>query len=651
MVEWVIVVDDMVKNLKLAERLLTDNGIRVTTLESGSALLELLKTADPLPDLILLDMNMPEMDGFETLAVLKQPESGFSEIPVIFLSSDKKQEREAVGLQRGAIDCIRKPLDPDILVSRVKRALRTHEKLVQLEKEAMTDSMTGFLNKSTAEDRIRYACRTESGLICMLDLDSFKLFNDLFGHDTGDRVLILFSDLLKNNMRSDDICGRIGGDEFLVFARNMRSESELIHFTQRINDDYLSMLKALLGDQLKFSVGVSIGASAVPGHGRDFDKLFRLADQALNEAKNKGKHCCVLKGSEEITQTRPSGALTLDSVTMILEERNVSSNAMWMGRDAFINIYRYMNRYLERYHGMAYRALLTISILPEITDKQARADIVAQFRSIMQQSLRNSDVMVEVSENQIFLLLPQMQEASIDIVKDRLMKKWERTEYCGLASITWETGKVHLAEHEYPHPNPQETLRVEKERDTLLGTVRALASALDAKGGVLAGHSERVARYAREIAKRSGCSEKQQNEIYLMGLLHDVGTLEVPEAILRKPGALTEAEYETVKGHCAAGARILQGVSAAPFLAVGAQWHHERYDGAGYPDGLAGEAIPEEARIIAVADACVAMRSARPYREALPREAVRAELEEGAGGQFDPPFSGIMLGILAEETE
>ena len=78
---------------------------------------------------------MPEMDGFETLAVLKQPESGFSEIPVIFLSSDKKQEREAVALQRGAIDCIRKPLDPDILVSRVKRALRTHEKLVQLEKE------------------------------------------------------------------------------------------------------------------------------------------------------------------------------------------------------------------------------------------------------------------------------------------------------------------------------------------------------------------------------------------------------------------------------------------------------------------------------------------------------------------------------------
>ena len=81
------------------------------------------------------------------------------------------------------------------------------------------------------------------------------------------------------NMRSDDICGRIGGDEFLVFARNMRTEGELVHFTQRINDDYLSMLKALLGDQLKFPVGISIGAASVPAHGREFDRLFHLVTE------------------------------------------------------------------------------------------------------------------------------------------------------------------------------------------------------------------------------------------------------------------------------------------------------------------------------------------------------------------------------------
>ena len=152
--EWVIIVDDMLKNLEIAGQILRENGIRVTTLESGVALLEFLQSAVSLPDLILLDMNMPVMDGFETMSRLKQMDGGVADIPVIFLSSDKKQEREAKGLQMGAIDCVRKPIDPDILVSRVKQALRTHEKLVQLEREAMTDSMTGFLNKSTAEDRI-----------------------------------------------------------------------------------------------------------------------------------------------------------------------------------------------------------------------------------------------------------------------------------------------------------------------------------------------------------------------------------------------------------------------------------------------------------------------------------------------------------------
>ena len=644
--EWVRIVDDMLKNLEIAGQILRENGIRVTTLESGVALLEFLQSAVSLPDLILLDMNMPVMDGFETMSRLKQMDGGVSDIPVIFLSSDKKQEREAKGLQMGAIDCVRKPIDPDILLSRVKQALRTHEKLVQLEREAMTDSMTGFLNKSTAEDRIRDICRTETGLLCVLDLDSFKLFNDLFGHDMGDRVLILFSDLLKHNMRAEDICGRIGGDEFLVFARNMQTENELANFTQRINNDYLKMVTELLGDRLKFSVGVSIGAAAVPAQGREYGKLFHLADQALNEAKKKGKCCSVLKGSSEISLTNSTGSLTLDSVTMILEERNVSSNAMWMGRDAFINIYRYMNRYLERYHGVAYRALLTINIRPENADKQTRNDIVSCFRTIMQQSLRNSDVMVEVSSNQIFLLLPQMHETSIDAVIDRLMKRWAQTEYRDMATIAWETGKVHLNEHEMPWERAQETQK-EAERETLLGTVRALANAVDVKAG-MAGHSERVAQCAREIAKKCGWNGKRLDDLYLMALLHDVGMLEVPEAILGNPGKLSAEEYKTLKAHTSAGTRILQSIDGTTSLSTGARWHHERYDGNGYPDGLTGKDIPEEARIIAVADAYDAMRSARPYRPMLSREEIRAELERGRGVQFDPGFAGIVIGMLDE---
>ncbi len=441
--EWVVFVDDEVSNREYASGLLSQNDIQVTALCSGIELINFIRENNSSsPDLILLDMNMPGFDGFETLRTLRQHEGHNTRIPVIFMSDTKEPETVAKGLQAGAIDCIGKPFVPEILISRVKNALRTHEKIQHLELEAMTDVLTGFLNKSTSEDRIREACLTETGLLCLLDLDSFKLINDFLGHDMGDRVLIRFSDLLKNNLRSHDICGRIGGDEFLVFTKNMRSEKELKNFTQRINKDYLDMLKQILGDRLKFSCGISIGAADVPGHGREYEKLFHIADRALSMAKHKGKSQCVLLDNPNNVQNDMSGKLTLDSVTRIMEERNITPNAMWMGREAFINIYRYMNRYMERYHGTAYRVLLTINMHTDTIEQHERSEILAQFRIMMQHSLRNSDVMVEVSDSQIFLLLPQMHEADIDTVMNRLLKNWGESEYHSLVDITWEAGKV-----------------------------------------------------------------------------------------------------------------------------------------------------------------------------------------------------------------
>ena len=447
--DWVLIVGEDMVNLEFAGHTLGKSGVRATSISSGAALLDYFKeNASTSPDLILMDINMPGMDGFETLGKLRELSNGPFEIPVIFLA-DQGQDYETRALQLGAIDYIRKPFAPDILVSRVRNALRTREKLQQFEREATLDSMTGFLNKSSAEDKIRDVCLTETGFLCVLDLDSFKLINDLCGHDMGDRALILFADLLKNNMRSEDICGRIGGDEFLVFAKNMRSESELLHFTKRINDGYVVMLQGLLGDQLKFPVGVSVGAAAVPAHGREYSELFHLADQALSTVKMNGKHSGALYGVSELN-LHASGSLTLESVTMILEERNISSNAMWMGREAFINIYRYMIRYMERYHGVAYRVLFTVNMSSEALSKEERADIMDHFRRMMQESLRNSDLMVEVSENQIFLLLPQTREFGIDVVTDRLTTKWSQSPYCHSARISWETGKVHLTERNAP---------------------------------------------------------------------------------------------------------------------------------------------------------------------------------------------------------
>ncbi|MGX8705090.1 MAG: diguanylate cyclase domain-containing protein [bacterium] len=772
MKDWVMVVDSDEVDLKFAEEALKGADINVTPLTTNRALLNHLR-ADPdlSPDLVLLEMPTRRRDVIEIMKAIRRLSEGHREIPVIFLSADQQEEAEARGLRLGALDFIRKPLKPDILVSRVQKALRTQEKLQKLERDVMIDRMTGFLNKDTVEEQMRKLCQTEVGFLCVLDLDSFKLVNDLYGHDMGDRTLILFSNLLKNNMRGEDVCGRIGGDEFVLFAKHMRTESELRAFTDRINRGYLEMMRNLLGGaQLKLPLGVSIGAAAVPTQGQDYSRLFHLADQALSTVKQSGKHSCALNGTAQKNMASQSGSLNLEAVTMILEERNISSNAMWMGREAFINIYRYMMRYMERYHGVAYRVLFSIQPKPE-TDPELYPRILERFRQIVQDSLRNSDVMVEVSDTQIFLLLPETHDNGIEVVTGRLMRKWEQCEYRDAAEITWEAAPVHLNPRDNRKPEKKRTYsiaalghidqipltfaddvlwrdldtsealfehfrdshpdvllldadslgegalnvlrrlrgmgrdlptilitsdatralevpalqlgavdcarrpfepealahrvqralehsqlsqnmaqevqnRTEAQRGRFMHIIATLTNAIDGRDASAAGHSERVAGIARELGRRCGYSESRLSELYMMALLHDVGNLRVPAELLNKPSALTEAEFDAIRSHTTAGAKLLETLNELPTLTIGARWHHERYDGRGYPDGLSGEAIPEEARIIAVAEAVDAMSSPRAYRPPLSMDAIRRELEHGAGTQFDPRFVRIMLEML-----
>ncbi len=195
-----------------------------------------------------------------------------------------------------------------------------------------------------------------------------------------------------------------------------------------------------------------------------------------------------------------------------------------------------------------------------------------------------------------------------------------------------------------------EVIKKTRENEELsIQVVLAIADAIDAKDTYTNGHSRRVAKYSRDIAARLGYTEQQQSDIYMMGLLHDVGKIGVPDAVINKPAKLTDEEFELIKSHPERGARILENIKAMPQLATGAMWHHEKYNGTGYPDGLAGTDIPIEARIIAVADAYDAMSSRRSYRDALPQEVVRSEIERGRGTQFDPAIADIMIRMIEED--
>jgi len=182
-------------------------------------------------------------------------------------------------------------------------------------------------------------------------------------------------------------------------------------------------------------------------------------------------------------------------------------------------------------------------------------------------------------------------------------------------------------------------------------TAMALVNAIDAKDKYTHGHSSRVAEYSYMIAEYAGLSHKECDEIYHIALLHDVGKIGIDESIINKPGKLTREEFETIKQHPVLGSQILDSINEYPGLSIGARYHHERYDGKGYPEGLKGEDIPEIARIISVADAYDAMTSKRSYREAIPQQTVREEIVKGTGTQFDPKYAKIMQHLIDLDSE
>lgn len=196
----------------------------------------------------------------------------------------------------------------------------------------------------------------------------------------------------------------------------------------------------------------------------------------------------------------------------------------------------------------------------------------------------------------------------------------------------------------------RQTEQAEKRRKDIellsVEIIQTLATAIDAKDVYTKGHSSRVADYAATLAENLGWSDKRIEELRYKALLHDVGKIGVPDRILNKNGRLTDEEFEIIKSHTTTGSEILKGVSNLSDMFLVARHHHERYDGKGYPDGLLGDDIPVEARVVGIADAYDAMSSDRVYRKALPKEVIRQELIKGRGTQFDPHMLDVFLNLF-----
>ncbi len=188
-----------------------------------------------------------------------------------------------------------------------------------------------------------------------------------------------------------------------------------------------------------------------------------------------------------------------------------------------------------------------------------------------------------------------------------------------------------------------------KLKELFLNTVKALSSAIDAKDPYTMGHSSQVQRHVIAIASEMNFPQDEKNIMGIIGLLHDIGKIGIKDGVLTKPGVLEQDEWEQIKKHPSIGSEIIKHIDMFEDVSEIILYHHERYDGKGYPYGLKGEQIPIKSRILSVADAFDAMVSKRPYRDSMPREKAIIEIKSGSGTQFDPDVAASFLRVLERE--
>ena len=429
--EWVVVVDDEALCLTNARNILGEEKMRVSCLKSGKDLLRFMEKNTP--DLILLDVLMPEMDGFETYRALREFEekAGMLKTPVIFLTGENDSETEERGLKLGASDFMRKPFNKDILTSRIRNTINNSKTIESLTEEATLDKLTGFLNKSSGTSRVTARIEKGTGALLIMDLDSFKLVNDLYGHDMGDRVLEAFADVVREHLNEQDLASRIGGDEFMAFIDGAGDEQRVAAFTESLNNTLSERAAILMGKDHGIPLGVSVGAVLVPEYGRDYETLFAFADGALYNVKQNGKHGSSVYTHEDKEMVIEGTDLEaeINRITRIIEERNEGQGALLLGKEAFSTVYQFIMRYGRMHGGGAVKALFSLSVEDEAKAPDNLNEVYTQFGLILQKSLRRSDLVMQSKTNHFFVFLPELSHHDLPGLMGRILSNWNETEY------------------------------------------------------------------------------------------------------------------------------------------------------------------------------------------------------------------------------
>ena len=422
----ILVVDDEKMMLKLATRILSKN-YEIVCASSGAEAIKLFESEKP--DMVLSDLLMPEMDGYELHRILN--EKSVEMVPMMFMTADESDESESHGFEIGAADYIRKPLKADILLRRVANILDNADKIHGLKKAADIDKMTGLLNKTAVQREIGKICENSQGALLMIDLDSFKLVNDIYGHNMGDMILIKFAELINKIIRSADIAGRMGGDEFIAFCENVEEESIIAEKSKYLNEKILESAKKYMGEDMKIPLGVSIGAVFIPDEGMDFEILYKKADKALYKVKQNGKHGYAIYSEEH--KNNISHKNEISDIKQIFGERSEAHGAYFVEMEYFKAIYRLSVRLVSNYKK-------DIQFL-RMTVQNAKDDDLPEIKNLLTKILRKSDCITQ-NDNSIYILLMETPANETEVVKNRILDKIKQSDKISSCEIEFSVESI-----------------------------------------------------------------------------------------------------------------------------------------------------------------------------------------------------------------
>ena len=447
----ILIVDDDKVSLMTAKTVLSDVYKVIAVTEGSQAVKYLSKNSC---DLILLDINMPEMDGFATFKAIREMED-CADIPIVFLTSDSDAETETKCFETGAIDFISKPFVPSVIKSRVGRVIELEElrksladklRLKTLEvtdilRKSQKDSLTELGNREYSESIIdSYVKNGGSGAFLMIDMDNFKLINDIYGHNEGDVVLKALAGILKNNSGDDDFLGRIGGDEFVLFLPDKLDKDELTG----ICDSILKDITAFIGSSgYNTNSSVSIGIAFAPEDGEDFRDLYTNADKALYYVKQNGKNSFHFYG-DQLTNNRNRSDLNINLKYLgeMLGRSDSGNGAYQLDFDNFQHVYNFLKRFVDRNEKEIQTILFSaVKNAPAVTLQDTEKALEVLDSAIFT-SLRRGDISTRYSSRQTIVIIVNSDYENGIRVAERIKTNFEEIYKDGLIRLDYDIAAV-----------------------------------------------------------------------------------------------------------------------------------------------------------------------------------------------------------------